>query len=106
MNRPLKAGIFAAIIVSITAYIAENYDARVAGLVATAPIALTVTLFLKEKGEFKEWAEGFVFGLLIYFVSALMLYGIHTNGASKTQSVFMGIGIWLFLASVYMIIMG
>jgi len=104
MNRPLQTGLFAAVIVTMTAYMAENYDARLSGLFAAVPVALTATLFLKEKGEFKDWIEGLIIGLMIYFISALILYGFHTNGVSKRNSVFISIGTWLFLASMYILI--
>jgi len=103
LERPLHAGLFAAIVVTTTGYIAENYDARLAGLVAAAPVALTATLFLQEKGDFGEWAEGFGVGLFLYFVSVATLRIMHMRGQTKSHSVLTSVAMWFFFASIYML---
>lgn len=102
LKRPLEAGLFSAFIVTVSGYVAENYNAYIAGLFAATPVALFATLFLKEKEEFKKWIEGFSVGIFIYLIVVVALRHFNQLTSSKEISVALSFITWITLVSLFL----
>lgn len=96
-SRPLIAALIAFSIVGMSTYLAEHGDIRLAGFVAALPIAIPVTLVLKERGAFDDWTYAFLSGIGIYAISALVLYNLYHRGYTKLDAVLSSIVVWFVL---------
>lgn len=101
IKGPIIAAITAAMLVFASAYYAENKDIVVAGLIATIPIAIPVTLFLNEKGAYQDWTHSFLIGTMIYVICALSLHLFYSHGLSKGNSVVGSMIVWILLVCFY-----
>lgn len=97
VSRPFIAALIAFSLVGFSTYLAENGDIKMAGFVAALPIAIPVTLVLKERGAFDTWTLSFLTGLGIYAISALVLHRLYKKGYTKKNSVIISMMVWLGL---------
>jgi len=102
---PVKAAVFAAVIVGFASYLAENSRPLLAGVIATLPVTLPAMWFLSvdQKGisDFHDYAWVFALGITAYFIIAMTFYYLCAHRKiPRKKAILYAMGLWFTLAVV------
>lgn len=94
----LRASSFAALIVGISAYLAQTSHHFLAGLLITMPIPFFSLWFIeKHPTHMKEYLKGFSISIILYCMIVLFFcYFIANSNYEKKTLILVSIGIWIF----------